>query len=62
MIAQVNPITAQLAILSEEKKKAKEYQLQAKAALDNLPKLYDEGRDYSFLKLCMVRYKTITLI
>ena len=49
--AQVDPIAAQLAILSEEKRKAKEYQMNAKAAKDDQPKLYDKGRDYSFLKV-----------
>ena len=50
--AQVDPIAAQLAILSEEKRKAKEYQMNTKAVKDDLPKLYDKGRDYSFLKVC----------
>ena len=56
--AQVDPITAELAILSEEKQKAKEYQVQTKAALVDVPKLYDGDIDYIFL--CVYMYEQLT--
>ena len=52
--APVDPIAAKMAILSDEKQKAKEYTVQAKSAKDDEPKLYDWDRDYSLL--CIYKF------
>ena len=51
-IAISDPMTVQIAILNEEKRKAKAYQVDAKAAKDNKAKLYDRERDNSSPKVC----------
>ena len=51
-IAIADPMVAQIAIVQEEKRKAKAYAVDAKAAKEKEATLYDRERDFSFLKVC----------
>ena len=54
-------MVAQLAIVQEEKWKAKAYAMDAKAAKENETTLYDREWGFSFLKICcygQVSFKT----
>ena len=58
-IAIADPMVAQLAIVQEEKRKAKAYAVDAKAAKEKETTLYDRERDFSFLKIC--RYGQVSI-
>ena len=51
-IVIVDPMVAQIAILQEEKRKAKNYAVDVKAAKEKEATLCDRERDFSFLKVC----------